>query len=399
MQQAAEVAAGRQMARFAGDADLSWVAALLADARDAILGRWLVTVASQPFHAGQRTHAITDHIPALYDALVAFLAAGAPRAVEPGAPLDDAAVLGAASEHARARMHQGLRPVDVVTEFRLLRQETLGTLRQRLPDGAPTGDVLAAELLINDALDGAMSVGLRALADLVESVREEFLATTVHDVRQPLTLIKGTAQATARQLRRAGAEHASTVEALERIDALATRMTTLLATLTDASRIALRHLALERSRVDLCALVEGVCAQLGPEQAGRIQRRVAPELDPVGAWDGLRLEQVVTNLLTNALKYSPAGTPVTVTLRGDDHWLELSVRDEGIGLAAEDLGRIFERYHRTLDAVARGIEGQGLGLYLCRGIIEAHGGRIWASSPGPDGGTTIHALLPRHAPA
>jgi signal transduction histidine kinase len=84
-----------------------------------------------------------------------------------------------------------------------------------------------------------------------------------------------------------------------------------------------------------------------------------------------------------AAKYAPADTPITVTLRRESDWVELSVQDEGIGVTAADLPRIFERYGRGTNAVAQGIEGQGLGLYLCRSIVEAHGGRIWATSPGP----------------
>lgn len=398
MQQAADDAIERQVARFTGSADLAWVVAILTTARATILDRWLVAVTAQPFHADHREHAITDHIPALYDALVAFLARGAARAIDTGVPLDDAAVLAAAEAHARSRMAQGLRPVDVVTEFRLLRQETLGLLRQRLPASVPTRDILAAELLINDALDGAMSVGLRALTDQVEAVREEFLATTIHDVRQPLTLIKGTAQATSRQLRRAGPEHAPAVAALEVIDTLATRMGALLTMLTDASRIALRHLHLDRGPVNIVDLAEAVRQQIGPTDAARVRLVLAPDADPVGVWDRLRLEQVLTNLLTNAVKYSPAGSPIEVVLGGDPAWLELSVADAGMGVAAQDLPHIFERYHRAAVAVDQGIEGLGLGLYLCRGIVEAHGGRIWATSPGPGAGLTVHLVLPRHRP-
>src|SRR5262245_10334372 len=120
MQRAADAAVDRQVRHLAADADLSWVVAILTQARDDILARWLDSVTDQPFHAGHREHAITDDIPTLYDALVAFLARTAPRAVDSGAPLDDAAVLAAAEAHARARMQQGLRAVDIVTEFRIL---------------------------------------------------------------------------------------------------------------------------------------------------------------------------------------------------------------------------------------------------------------------------------------
>jgi len=92
----------------------------------------------------------------------------------------------AAQQHASTRAEQGLQPADVVAEFRLLRQEIWNTLRQHLPDQIPTSDVIGAQVMLNDALDGAITVGLGALTARLEAVREDFLATTVHEVRQPM---------------------------------------------------------------------------------------------------------------------------------------------------------------------------------------------------------------------
>ncbi len=82
-------------------------------------------------------------------------------------------------------------------------------------------------------------------------------------------------------------------------------------------------------------------------------------------------------------------------MTGDGDEVQVDVRDYGLGIAPEDLPKLFQRYGRTRDAMTRGIDGLGLGLYLCRGIVEAHGGRIWAESPGPGRGTTMHVVLPR----
>jgi signal transduction histidine kinase len=106
---------------------------------------------------------------------------------------------------------------------------------------------------------------------------------------------------------------------------------------------------------------------------------------------------VVRNLLSNAVKYSPAETPIEVTISAPGAMVEFSVRDYGIGVAADELPRLFERYRRARGAVAHGIEGVGLGLYLTQGIVQAHGGRIWAESAGPGAGTTFHVILPRAA--
>ena len=203
---------------FAEDADLGWVADALVSAREQILARWLEATAGQPFHAGRREHAVADHIPALFDALTELLRRSASRFVNPEAPLDDAAVLAAAQEHATARVRQGLTSPHIVVEFRLLRQEIWHALRLRLPDKVPTTDVIAAELVVNDALDGAITMGLTALQERVEEVREELLATTIHEVRQPLAAIIGQAQLARRALRAATPNVARASSSLQKIE-------------------------------------------------------------------------------------------------------------------------------------------------------------------------------------
>ncbi len=307
-------------------------------------------------------------------------------------------MLEAARLHARARVDQGLEPPDIVVEFRVLRQEILAVLRRDLPDAAPAGDILAASLLINDALDGAITVGLRDLVDLVESVREDFLATTIHDVRQPLTAIKGNAQLAIRLLGNPSAENEPLREALGQVNALADWMGALLDTLRDASRIALHQLELDAGTVTLAAVVQEAIDRLSPDDKQRLRFQFPAGLDTSGQWDALRLGQVVNNLLSNALKYSPPGTPVAIVVDAGPDAVDLSIHDEGIGLAEAELPRLFQRYSRTLGASQSRIGGLGLGLYLSKGIVEAHGGRIWATSPGQDQGSTFHVHLPRRIP-
>src|SRR5205807_1166502 len=103
-----------------------------------------------------------------------------------------------AQDHARARFEQGLQPTDVVTEFRLLRQEIGHALWAHLRDTVPASDVVGTELLVHDALDGAITLALHALTAHIEEVREDFLATTIHDTLQPLATIKGFLQFIAR---------------------------------------------------------------------------------------------------------------------------------------------------------------------------------------------------------
>jgi hypothetical protein len=151
---------GRRLAAYVKGAELGPVAAILRASRDAILRRWLEAARLQSFHTAHPDLAVADQIPPLFDALVAFLECNAPRGVEPSSPLDDQAVRDLARAHARDRFAQGLAAAEVLPEFRLLRQEIGRALRERT-DGA--GDVLAAELLVHDALDGAATLALAAL--------------------------------------------------------------------------------------------------------------------------------------------------------------------------------------------------------------------------------------------
>jgi signal transduction histidine kinase len=374
------------------------VAAALATRRDEILDRWLAAAADQPFHCGRRERAVAGHIPRLFDALVALLQCAAPRWVDPASPLDDPAVLQAAQDHARARFEQGLAAADIVTEFRLLRQEIGRALHLHLADEVPTRDVVGAELLVHDALDGAVALGLTALTERVDEVREEFLATTLHDVRQPLTTIKAAIQLALRGLARPAPKLEQIMDALHRAEAATDRMLALLTTLADASRLALGRQQVHPVPSDLVELLLAAIGRLGPEGAGRVRLDVPPGINATGCWDPALLERVIDNLLSNAVKYSPPDTPIAVTVRADADTVHLAVQDQGIGLAADELAALFRRYGRTRRAVEHGIQGLGLGLYLARGMIEASGGRIWAESPGPGAGTTLHVVLPRQGP-
>ncbi len=387
-----------RVAYLAAASNLAWMTALLTAQRDVVLDRWLELTAAQPFHQGRREQAVADHIPRLYDALVAYLQRAAPPWVVPDAPLADAGVQAAARDHAHMRAEQGLLPVDIVVEFRLLRQEIWRSLRTHLPDAVPMSDVLAGQLLVNDALDGAITVGLSALMDRIEEVREDFLATTVHEVRHPVTAIKAGAQMGTRFLTRAQPNLERTRVQLERIEAAAERMERLLTILTDASRLALGHLELAPTTVDLVPLLREVIGRFEPPIDGRVVPRLPADGTATGHWDAARLEQVVGNLLSNAVKYSPPDTPIEVTISSTPDVVRLSVRDRGIGIAPEELPRLFQRYARARGATPSNADGLGLGLYLSRGLVEAHGGRIWAESAGRQQGATFHVELPRTPP-
>jgi signal transduction histidine kinase len=380
---------------IARGANLAWVAEALTARRLDILDRWRTVTARQPFHMGRGAPSVSDHIPELFDAIVDLLQRTAPWAALSESPLLDPAVLRAAREHARVRFEQGLSAVDVVTEFRLLRHEVGRAIRAEVDDTAPTGDVVGAELLVHDALDGAIGLALAALSVHLDELREEFLATTVHDVQQPISSLKASLQLALRELARNNPDLTKVAVILRRADAQTSRMSLLLGTLSDASRLTLGRLEPRPVDADLGAITRAYVERLEPDASERVQVESAAGADLSGLWDPDLLERVIANLLSNALKFSPADQPVVVRLTSHLDWVELSVADHGIGIGENELPHLFSRYGRAAGAVASGIEGHGLGLFLSKGIVQAHGGRIWAESPGAGAGTSVLIVLPR----
>jgi signal transduction histidine kinase len=117
-----------------------------------------------------------------------------------------------------------------------------------------------------------------------------------------------------------------------------------------------------------------------------------------GVWDAARLDQVITNLLSNAVRYSPQGGIVRICFTESPSHVELQVRDQGIGIPPESLKRLFHPFSRASNATSRHFGGLGLGLFICREIVERHGGSIWAESEGPQQGSCFHVRLPRALP-
>ena len=373
-------------------ADLGPIAEALARRRGSILAAWLKAAREQPFHAEHPDGAVADHIPVLLETIITVLRQSTYRNdVHP--PMDDAKVIAAATAHAQTRFEQGLGPVAIVTEFRLLRHEVGRALIDAVED-APTTDILAGQAVIDDALDGAATIGLNALSDRVENVREEFLATTVHDIRQPITLVTASLDLAARWLGEPEFDR-------DRLSGIVTdavvamnEINVMLDTLGDATRLAMGALEpdLEPARLD--AIVTDALALLDVET--RQQITFEPSADHlVGMWDAHLLRRVVSNLLSNALKYSPRDGRIEVEIgRAADGIGQLEIRDHGMGLSTVEATSVFDRFVRADRARAEGIPGLGLGLYACRGIVAAHGGTIVLHSDGPGTGTAVVVALP-----
>jgi signal transduction histidine kinase len=233
----------------------------------------------------------------------------------------------------------------------------------------------------------------------LEQQKEDFLSAAAHDLKTPLTSIKGLAQILLRRMRRDQAISPEQLrDGLARIEQNATQMTALINELLDLSRLQMGEgLQLNRRPTDLVALVSRCVAVQG--EATGSQRITVQALVPelVGTCDGDRLERVVANLLSNAAKYSPENAPITITIRTEEAsngaaWAILSVEDRGIGIPAEDLPHIFERFHRGRN-VGRETLGTGIGLSGARQIVEQHGGTIEVTSE-EGAGSTFTVRLP-----
>jgi signal transduction histidine kinase len=224
-------------------------------------------------------------------------------------------------------------------------------------------------------------------------VKDQFLSIVSHELRTPLTTIKGYAQ----MLRRKLTDDPDDLRFATNIDAQVSRLSRLVDDLLDVTRFARGQFELTTKHTDLRAILEDVVSRfrvVSPRHTFELEIEGGP-LE--GEWDHDRLEQVMNNLVGNAVKYSPGGGEVVVSARRDGGSAVVSVRDEGIGISPEDRAHLFDRFYRGT-AENSDIKGLGLGLYVTRRIVEAHGGTIDARSR-PGEGSEFFFTLPLSQPA
>ncbi len=229
-----------------------------------------------------------------------------------------------------------------------------------------------------------------------EEQRSTFISIISHELQTPIAIIKGYASTLARS--DAKLESKALRSRLSAIEEEADRLNTLVGNLLYASRIQAGGLHMDIAPLDLRNLIEGVARRLRARSPGvSIMLDIPPNLPTVMA-DRDRIEEVLQNLLDNAVKYSPRRRAITITCHATGEEVIVSVSDMGMGIALSEQEHIFDRFHRASDTATQTISGAGLGLYICRAIVEAHGGRIWVESTLHEG-STFSFSLPREEKA
>ena len=236
----------------------------------------------------------------------------------------------------------------------------------------------------------------RSQAEAAVKARDEFVAVVAHDLRHPLAAVKWHVQVLRRRTRRQEPVTSDDLSAfLATIESGINMLSAQIDELHDAMRLqAGRPLELQTRPTDLVGLAQTVMRQYDgvSERYWFHCETSMPSL--TGFWDAGRLERVIDNLLSNAMKFTPAGGDVTLRIGREADWAVLSVEDHGVGIPAADLPHVFERFWRASNVTGR-IAGSGLGLSGARGIIEQHGGTISVDSVEGDGSTfTLRLPLP-----
>ncbi|HEX2909259.1 MAG TPA: ATP-binding protein [Chloroflexia bacterium] len=298
------------------------------------------------------------------------------------------------------------RQEEVVGVIGLFRQQSHGTPFQQ-------ADIRLLELFAGQV--GPLLSANQKISELETALksRDEFLSIASHDLRNPLTALRGFSQLTVRAINKYPEgeliPRETLLNNLNRVIKQSNALDVLIGKLLDVSRINTNRLQIQPEPLDLAELVrETVKRCIIAVTTTEMEEDKAPENrhilrlqineEPImGEFDRVRMDQVVTNLIDNAVKYSPDGGEVNISLqRRDPNTVELSVADQGIGIPEEKQAIIFNRWsrlHTSNDNEVGDIKGLGLGLFICREIVRKHGGRIDLESV-PDKGSTFTVTLP-----
>ncbi len=304
-----------------------------------------------------------------------------------------------------------LKPCDVeelrATVNRGLERRRLGQqLRQRVSELEQANETIGS---LNADLQRRVDAATHELRLRVEQLKEldrlksQFMSIASHELKTPITSMSGFLQITLRRIKRriesarpqSIDEQRGLLEQLEIVQRQTAKLARLVDELLDVSRIQSGRIEFSVSEVDLVALAGEVAERMRLTSAEH-KLRVQSEGSVMVEADRDHLEQVLNNLVGNAIKYSPSGGAVELRVRSSDGTALISVRDHGIGIPPEELQAVFGLFYRSPDRRARDVGGMGLGLFISKQIVDRHGGRIWADSQAGQG-TTFTVELPRHA--
>jgi signal transduction histidine kinase len=203
-------------------------------------------------------------------------------------------------------------------------------------------------------------------------LQEEFLSMAAHELKTPLTSLKGFAQLVQRGV--AGKRAADVI--VQQVD----HLDLLVADLLDAARLESGRIVIHPVDTDLSSVIGRAVEQAQMLTSSHTIECDLPKHPVMGNWDPHRLQQVMRNLLSNALKYAPSSPRITIRVVESDDWVRTTVRDFGPGITPAAMPHLFKRFYRVDDPTGKGIDGMGLGLYISRIIVEGHGGTIQVAS-------------------
>ena len=262
------------------------------------------------------------------------------------------------------------------------------------PDGSVVPVLVNAVPLYGPSgeITGAIAVqqDITPLGEM-ERLRNEFLGMVSHELRTPLTAIKGSAATVLGSS--SPLTTGQTRELFQIIDQQADRLRDLIDDLLDMTRIEVGSLSIDAAPTDLGEIIREARESFLRTASLQGVRLELPDALPLVQADRHRIGQVMMNLLSNAAKFSPPTAPITVSVEHEPLYVSVRVRDEGHGIAQEDLPQLFKKFSRPHEKSGLGLAGTGLGLAICKGIVEAHGGRIWAESAGEGRGATFGFTL------
>ncbi len=261
-----------------------------------------------------------------------------------------------------------------------------------LPSGQRRWVSATLSPILDDGTPTAVLVSFSDIADQKEqeAMMRDFVSMAAHELRSPLTAIKGFAQTLIARAEQIPAEHRTRY--LSMVNEQSDRLARLVDDLMQVSRIDARRITLEREPVDLSVLVSAIIEQFRGKWQERSIDVSARGDTTVADADPHQAGEILINLIDNAVKYSPPAAPVIVKIHGSDGEVRVDVRDHGSGMTHEEQASLFEKFRRLPSAKASDVPGTGLGLYIVRGLVEAHGGRVWVTSTLNEGSTFSFTL-------